>query len=62
MGNIYLFSPFGSHLEYLAQFFKVIIGAYCNTNPRRHHIFSNVLEPDGLPETFTFIVCDGLII
>lgn len=38
MGNVYNFSRFGSHSQYLLQFLNVI-GFTAIQNPRRHHIF-----------------------
>lgn len=53
MGNIYIFSPFGTHSEYLAQYFNVINRVRCNkNNPRTHHIFSLILKSDKLSGEF----------
>lgn len=34
MGNVHIFSPSGSHSEYLGQFFNLIILVCCNTKSR----------------------------
>lgn len=56
MGNFYIFSPFGSHSEYLAQFFNVIIWVLtcllqCKI-PVDSFLFNRVLKPDKLKRTF----------
>lgn len=64
MGHFNIFSPFGSHLDYLAQFFNVIhlgtvpyvlfmsVVIMVMQNPLRLLIFSHVLKPDKLVGEF----------
>lgn len=53
MGNVDIFSPFGSHSKFLAQFFKryhpgLIMDIDAMQNPRKLSIFSRVLKPNKL--------------
>lgn len=48
-GDLDIFSSFGRHSEYLAQFFNAIIWVCCNTSCRHSRvILNNVLESDKL--------------